>query len=158
MTTVLAARLLQLPASLGACLAMAFLAGCGGESNKATAMGKVTYKGVPLAGGTITLCPATGACYPVRIKPDGTFIVSDIPIGRMGVAIDAGSVGYTPPGTPTPPGARAGHTGTTDPKFASKAPNVPVMSIPPKYKDPGISGLTWEIKGGKNAREFDLTD
>ncbi len=30
--------------------------------------------------------------------------------------------------------------------------------LPAKYKDPKTSGLTWEVKGGKNTKNFDLTN
>ena len=32
------------------------------------------------------------------------------------------------------------------------------VAIPARYKDPKTSGLKWDIKPGKNARDFDLTD
>ena len=32
------------------------------------------------------------------------------------------------------------------------------MDIPAKYKDPKTSGLTWDVKAGKNTKDFDLTD
>ena len=34
----------------------------------------------------------------------------------------------------------------------------PHVAIPPKYKDPKTSGLTWDVKGGRNTKDFDLTD
>ena len=129
-------------ASAAACLALTALVGCGGSSNgKATITGKVTYKHAPVAGGTLTLYPASGSPYPVGIKADGAFDVSDVPVGQMAVGIDTGSAPVAPP---------AGSTG-----LPASAPHV---GIPPRYKNPKTSGLTWEIKGGKNTKDFDLAD
>ena len=39
--------------------------------------------------------------------------------------------------------------------------NIPCLkrsTIPAKYKVAGTSGLTWDIKAGKNTKDFDLTD
>ena len=129
-------------ASAAACLALTALVGCGGSSNgKGTITGKVTYNHTPVGGGTLTLYSASGSPYPVGIKPDGTFDVSDVPVGQMGVAIDSGSAGVPAP---------AGSTG-----LPASAPHV---AIPPRYKDPRTSGFTWEIKAGQNSKDFELTD
>ena len=128
-------------ASAAACLALAGLIGCGGSaSDKATISGKVTYNGKPVTGGTLTLYSSTGAPYPVSIKEDGTFNVSGAPIGQMGVGIDTGPARVAPP---------AGSTAPQGP---------PHVDIPAKYKDPKTSGLTWDVKAGKNTKDFDLTD
>ncbi len=128
-------------ASAAACLALTALVGCGpgggGGSGKATISGKVTYQGAPVTGGTLTLYDDKGSPYPVGIKADGTFNVSDVPIGQMGVGIDTGSA--------APPASSAGG--------GQAAPHV---DIPPQYKNPQSSGLTWDIKAGKNTKNFDL--
>ncbi len=130
-------------ASSAAYLVLAGLMGCGGGSgsDKATVIGKVSYKGAPVTGGTLTLYSAEGAPYPVAIKADGTFNVSGVPVGQMGVAIDTGAAPAAPP---------AGSSGGQAPP--------PHVDLPKKYKDPKSSGLTWDIKGGKNTKDFDLTD
>jgi hypothetical protein len=131
---------LRFLACAGACLTLAALTGCGGDSSKATISGKVTYRGAPLTGGILTLYPASGTAYPVPLNADGTFKVSGAPVGTMGVGI----------ATELDPAIPAG-----------SLPSIPVkpVAIPPKYKDPKTSGLTWEIKGGRNApKDFDLTD
>ena len=132
---------MRLPASAAACMALAVLAGCGGDGGKATISGKVSYKGAPVTGGTLTLYPASGPPYPLTIKADGTFNVSGVPIGEMGVGIDTG----------LPPAAAP--AGSSMPQGLP-----PHVAIPPKYKDPKTSGLTWDVKGGGNTKDFDLTD
>ena len=154
MRMVRAARAVRSLASVGVCITMAALIGCGGDSGKATVAGKVTYNGAPLTAGTISLCPASASPIPIPIKTDGTFVASDVPVGPMTVAIASGPEGYRPAGGPLPPGApvTAGSTG------ASQGPTPPVVNIPAKYADPKTSGLTWEVKGGKNTKNFDLTN
>ena len=33
-----------------------------------------------------------------------------------------------------------------------------MVAIPPKYKNPDTSGLTWDVKPGSNNKSFDLAD
>ena len=137
MTAVRTARAL---AMVGASLALTALFGCGGDSNKATLSGKVTYKGAPVPGGTLTLYPESGPAYPISLHADGTFSVSDVPVGPMGVGIDTGG-----------PAAAA----SAGPGMSNLPPHV---DVPLKYKDPKTSHLTWDVKGGHNTKEFDLSD
>ena len=45
------------------------------------------------------------------------------------------------------------------PKDTSRKYTMPQkVTIPAKYKVAGTSGLTWDIKAGKNTKDFDLTD
>ena len=129
-------------ASAAACFALAGLIGCGGGggSDKATISGKVTYNDKPVTGGTLTLYSSTGAPYPVNIKEDGTFNVS----GDTHRA-DGGGNRHRPRAVAPPAGSTA-------------APAPPHVVLPAKYKDPKTSGLTWEVKGGKNTKNFDLTN
>ena len=138
MCTVRAVRVWRSLAAVGAGLAMTALLGCGGgDSSKATVSGKIAYKGVPLTSGTLSLYPASVSAFPIAIKADGTFNASGVPVGMMGVGIATEA--------PTPP---PGETSVP----------VKVVAVPLRYKNPQTSGLTWEIKGGKNPRDFDLTD
>ena len=143
--------------ALGACLILGVLVGCG-DGNKATVSGKVTYKGAPVTGGTLTLYPSSGTPYPVNINANGAFNVSDVPVGQMGVAVSTDNVPTTQ-GYQMPPGV-------TPPKDMAtpEAPKIDMSNqekkviIPAKYRDPKTSGFTWDVKGGKNTRDFDLTD
>jgi hypothetical protein len=143
---------------------VALFAGCGGghSINQGSVSGKITYKGAPVTGGTITFFPTSGTgSAPVTIKPDGTYSSTDVPMGDMGVSIETESVkglggggpaynipkGMKPPsGTPQP----------EQPKIQGGA-NMPVyVQIPQKYVNPKTSGLTCTIKPGKNVCDFDL--
>jgi len=126
-------RMMRSLASAAVCLALAVLVGCGGGgSTKATIRGKVAYKGAPVTGGTLTLYSASGSPYPLSIKPDGTFSVSDVPVGDMRVGIDT----WNEPVAKVSPGGYSGGGG------GQGLP--PHMDIPLKYRDPRFSGLKCE--------------
>jgi hypothetical protein len=155
MHIVRAVRVMRSLAFIGACFGLTFLMGCGGgDAKKATISGKVTYKGAPLAGGTLKLVPTSGgSSYPVYIKPDGAFQVTDAPVGNMQVAIEStgSGTGATTDSTKMAPPAGGGRP------VATPAPsNGPV--IPARYNNPKTSGLTWDVKAGRNSEKtFDLT-
>jgi hypothetical protein len=157
MNTVRVTRRLRSLAAVGACFALAALVGCGGDSTKASLKGKVTHNGAPVTGGTITLHPASGAPFPITIKPDGSFEVGDAPVGPMKVTVETDSVSTTT-GYNMPPGM-------TFPKD-TKMPEMPKQDttnqpkkvvIAAKYKSADTSGLTWDTKTEKN-KTFDLPD
>jgi hypothetical protein len=138
-------------------LCLALVAGCTGGS-KGTLSGSVKSKGQTVTGGTINLVPSGGGtAVVITIKPDGTFASTDIPKGSYKVAIETESIKHTqqpgynmggrkpPPGTPEPPKFDMGD----QPKY---------VQINPKYANANNSGLTLDITGGKQTKEFDLTD
>ncbi len=132
-------------AAVAVAAALAALAGCQ-DSTKSTVSGKVTYKGAPVTGGMITLKPktASGAAPSFQIKPDGTFIGTDIPPGDYDVAVTTDTVPTGPPaggtGSPVPTGA----------EFGKK------VNIPANFKDPTTSKITWTVKSGKQDLSIDL--
>ena len=152
-----AASAARFVAALTVFLCLTALTGCG-DSSKAAVSGKVTYKGAPVTGGTLTLYPTSGTPFPVNINANGTFNASDAPIGQMGVSISTDNVvsfqGYQmPPGVQPPKDVNSPAQPNID---TSNAPKK--VEIPAKYKDPKTSGLTWDVKGGKQSKDFELTD
>jgi hypothetical protein len=144
-------------------LCLALVAGCTG-GGKGTVSGSVKYKGQPVTGGTMHLTPSGGGtAVVITIKPDGTFVSTDIPKGNYKVAIETESLnpknpnhtkqpGYNmPQGAKPPPGA------PEPPKF-DMGDQPKYVQIPPKYATANSSGLTWDITGGKQTKEFDLPD
>ena len=103
MNRVFAARGVRAAACVGLCVLLAGLAGCGG-GDKASVAGKVTYKGAPLTGGTLTLYSDSGSPYPIYIKPDGSFAADQTPIGSMKVAVETDSVPSEQASFKPPPG------------------------------------------------------
>jgi hemoglobin len=57
----------------------------------ASVSGKVTFKGLPLPGGTITYYSG-GAAYSAKIEADGTYKVVDLPSAEYRVSIDSAKV------------------------------------------------------------------
>jgi hypothetical protein len=149
---------------LGLPLALLLLSGCSGTSKNSTVSGKVTYKGQPVTGGTLTLHPTDGkggSFPPIPIKPDGTFMTTDVPAGSWQVAIETESIKGMPTGgyNAKPPQGQKPPDGA-----APKMPEIDTsgqpkyVQIPKKYSDPKTSNLTWDIVKGKNDKTFELTD
>src|SRR4051812_83435 len=70
---------------------LVFALGCGGGNPNAPAKvsGKVDYNGKPVTLGTVKLVPKGGGPgYAAAIKPDASYMASDLPVGEMTVAVD----------------------------------------------------------------------
>lgn len=130
-------------------LALLIAAGCGGGGDLdygplGTLSGKVTSGGNPIAEGTIVLeKEGGGGSGGAEIQSDGTFTVTDkiggIPAGTYKVAFFPPTV-EVDEGPNSPPS-----TGFKD-----------MPNLPEKYRTFDTSGLTVEIKEGKNTHDFDL--
>lgn len=140
---------------------VAGLSGCGGKK-KAKVSGKVTYKGNPVTGGTLTLYPSAEkqAPIPIQIQANGQFITTDVPPGSYKVAISTESVKLTaPPSLPRgaqmkPPAGVKIPEGAG--QYGQDTSGMKYVQIPPKYAKPETSGLTWDIKGGSQEKDFPL--
>ncbi len=146
-------RRIRFLAAVAAGLLPAALAGCV-DDRKAVVTGHVSYHSAPVTGGNILLyTEGNSAPFPVYIKADGSFNVSDAPTGLMRVAIETDSApAADAPLPPQPPGV------APDPGRIDAGDMPKKVPIPAKYKDPSSSGLTWEIKPGRNVRDFPLID
>ena len=130
-----------------ASLALAAASGCG--PSNASVSGTVTFNNQPLPSGTITFSSDVGS-KPVKAAPivDGKYTITDFPTGLAKV-----SVVTTPPpsgGGAPPPGVNA----IPVPSAAAPGKYVP---IPQRYSTPDKSGLTYEVKGGEQTKDFPLT-
>ena len=140
-------------AAVAAGLLPAVLTGCV-DDGKAVVTGHVIYHNAPVTGGNVLLyAEGNSAPFPIYIKADGSFNVSDTPTGPMRVAIETDSV--PAPGDNLPPQPPGGPPSSGQINAGDMPKKIP---IPPKYKDPLSSGLTWEIKRGRNNRDFTLAD
>ena len=135
----------------GAWLAAGLLlvaAGCGSGPAPLTAVrGKVSYRGVLLTTGTIVFTPdaargCRGEIAFADIQPDGTY---DLKTGASYGAVPGWhriTVCALLPATAAPPGP-------------SRA--IPVSLLPPRYRDPQLSGLSCEVKADQmNRIDFQL--
>jgi hypothetical protein len=139
------------PHKIGVCLLLGLLLGSSGcdpgLEPLAPVKGRVFYQGVPLHTGTIVFTPdaARGGSGPMsqaEIRSDGTFVLqaADKPgavVGWHRVTIVAVDV----------PLRSGGETQFT----------IPRSLLPDKYRDPDSSGLSCEVKAGReNAIDFNL--
>jgi len=130
------------------------MAGCGGSSSGTAAVsGRVTYKGKPVANANVSFTPAEGASRAATGLTDangrftlGTFSTSD---GALPGNYRIGVIARGPDRPPKP-----GETGSGMP--GEMMPGDP--TIPTKYFAPNTSGLTHEVKRGRNHVELDLKD
>jgi hypothetical protein len=129
-------------------LVIALASGCGsGKDSFALVRGKVFYKGMPVHTGTIVFAPdvlrgAMGPLARAEIQADGSYTLQ-----TQGV-----------------PGAIPGwHRVTVLSLEASRRSDPdgdfmpPRSVVPEKYRDPELSGLSCEVRGGQeNCIDFDL--
>ena len=143
-----------------------FASGCslGGGSEVS---GTVTYKGSALPGGSIVFKAADGKEYGGAIGKDGKYFVDKIPTGSM-------KVYFNMPAPSTATGAQNVPKGMEEDmkKKMKPPPGVPaeamkaygdkdqnkVPEIPAKYKNADTSGLTYDVKSGKNTYDVPLSD
>lgn len=128
------------------------LIGCGGGGPKDAAnsvKGKITVKGSPCAGGTITFHGDKQSKDSPIIA--GTYQVDNPPLGMVKVSVKTLSLG----------GAPAQGKKLTTPDVKDKAPSLleaggGEATPNKKYESPETSGLTYEVKAGKQNKDFDL--
>jgi hypothetical protein len=131
------------------------LAGCG-RSSQATVTGKVTYKGQPVKGGDIALIPDTGGIVRSTIEPDGSYTITKAPLGSAKVTVDTKALRPVSPKAMKGPYANAKAPQEVLPKSAKGGDASHYVAIPPRYADPEKSGLSVEVKNGKNEQNIDL--
>jgi hypothetical protein len=123
------------------------VSGCG--ASKTVVSGKVSYKGKPLAMGTICIVGANGIAVPAAINPDGTYRIE-------GVALGMAKIGVSNLKPTTPQMAAHARKGRT-PANAPPPPDIANwFEIPEKYADPKTSDLTVELTGGEIVHNLDL--
>ncbi|MGE0755692.1 MAG: hypothetical protein AB7O38_01665 [Pirellulaceae bacterium] len=130
------------------CLIVA--AGCGSTGDHpptAPVHGKVSYKGQPLKGGTVSFQPQGQPGNPALgdIQPDGTYSLTTYEkddgavLGKHAVTV-----------TVFPGQGGAEEMGLPGTEAMAKSP------IPTKYSDVSTSGLSFEVKDETNTADFDL--
>jgi hypothetical protein len=158
-------------------LALAALLGAAGCQSYGDVTGKVTYKGQPLKGGSVTFTTPGKGSVSAPIGEDGSYTASHVPAGDAKIAVETKSVG---PPAPTSVGGMAIGSGRgpmvkgppkmTAPKDSDlpKDAHAPMSTAPPKvdYKryvkipeqfgDPEQSGLTLKVTGGPQTHNIDL--
>jgi hypothetical protein len=127
---------------LPALFTAALLAGCGAGGDKpASVSGHVTFNGKPVTSGTVTLVGPDGkASDPGTVKPDGTYSIAKSPAGKVKVGFD----------NPPPPPV-VNQPGVVNPEAQEQAETAARYTPTPlAYSNPDQSGVTLDIKAGKN--------
>jgi hypothetical protein len=101
-----------------------------------TVVGKVTYKGQPLAAGMVLFVPERDKSkgYSGAIQADGTYRVQKVPVGESRVMIE------------------------TDPPARPLKDSKKYIPAPPKYADLKATPLRLEVKPGEQEHDIKLTD
>jgi len=142
-------RLVLLPA-----LILALSIGCAKNANRSAELsGKVTYKGQPVTGGSMTLFVGEGG-YPVGISPDGSYSANQLPEGEATATVTTDALS---PNKPKYGGGKAGG-GMSPPPEGKGGPTGTYVKIPDKYKFKDKSDLKVTLKAGKQQKDFELKD
>jgi len=127
------------------------LAGCpAGGDRPASVTGHVTYNGKPVTSGTVVFVGEDGkSSYPGPVQPDGSYSIAQAPVGKVRLSFD---------NPPPPRTAAAGQKPpANDPEVQEEAKAASLyVATPPKYKDPDKSGITFELKRGRNGCDIPL--
>jgi len=144
-------RLRQTAVAAVVLVALAGFAGCDSTTSNFL-QGSVTLEGKPVTG-NLTLISANGKEIQAAIGPDGNYYVPDPPIGQAKFTIKP-----VPGGAVFTPGAVNKDTEKfkTGLEAKDKAMAMPV-SPPAKYGSADSSGLSFDIKAGKNKFDMPLT-
>ncbi len=131
--------------------------GCGGSSS-ATITGKVYYNDAPLKGGNVSFMTKDQKVIRLsEISEDGGYTIEKMPTGEALITVDTSGLkppaqkmpaNKPPPGKEPPPGYKP-------PDFEERAKRY--VPIPDRYSDPKQSGLTYQVKGGKQQFDIKLT-
>jgi hypothetical protein len=140
------------PVALLVLAATVAVAGCGGSRLGTVPLsGRITYKGEPLIGGTVTFHPVDAAqCRPATasIQPDGSFVAATLENDR-GIMPGEYRVSVVLLKTPL---------FDVSPAQAAAAAKTN-MVLPPRYADPATSGLSVTVEpGGTETYDIDLSE
>lgn len=137
------------------------LLGCGGgkpQRTPASVKGVVRYKGKPITGGTIRLVSKEngGSAFAMGpINGDGTFRVSNAPLGSVKVVVDTSTARFDV--RPMIEKAKAQGAPIEESKMnLPQGPPIKYMEIDGKYSDPRKTTVEITIVEGENQRDIDL--
>jgi hypothetical protein len=149
------------PGAVLALLLSLCLAGC---SSKGTVSGKVTYKGEALRQGVVLFLAADGWTGSALISEDGTYRIANLTPGSFKLAVET-SADLAPSGRQTkgPPGGKwRPPKDAAVPKEVEEAVRQPLQQVsapprlPAKYTKAETSGLTCQVKPGRQNHDIDL--
>jgi hypothetical protein len=133
-------------------------AGC---SSRGTISGKVTINDQPVHRGTITFYTLDKSwASAASIGEDGSYTIAKVPLGPVKISVVSAErnprlgAKFKARSTLAPGEANAEDV---PPKFRNRFnPEASGPSVPKKYNDPETSGLTYEVKPGKQEHNIDI--
>jgi hypothetical protein len=139
-----------------ALLATLSLSGCGsGKGPRALVKGKVIFSKQPVRSGTVSFIGADGRQGSGVIKDDGTYEVTDAPVGDVTITVTVpekpmGRIAMPPPpsGMKMPPEMDPGK---------GAGPGTQVTPIPDRYKTLEKSTLKYTVQRGDQEHDIEMT-
>lgn len=113
-------------------LALALLAGCGG--NDSTLTGRVSHRGKPVTSGVVVVLNPDGSAAKGAIEPDGSYRVSGVGRGTVKVAVLS----------PDPAGRAVKPAGS---RQRPTPPKPDWVRLPESVGNPGTSGIRFDVSG-----------
>ncbi|QJX00440.1 carboxypeptidase-like regulatory domain-containing protein [Frigoriglobus tundricola] len=130
---------------------VALLAG-GCASRTSTVGGTVTFRGRPVAGGSVVVYCADKQIARGIIGPDGTYTIPNVPSGTAIVTVQAPS--RVPEGLQLKQNLPPSYGGPIAPAVGTAG--APRVAIPPRYALPEESGLSVSVDRGQVTYDIDL--
>jgi hypothetical protein len=129
-------------------------AGCGSSSSSVS--GKVSYKGQPLRGGTISFFGDKDWTASSHLSEEGAYSIANVPPGQVRIAVETKTARPpTPPrgAMPKPPKDAPVPKGSM---YDTEGQAKRYVPIPDQYADKDRSGLTYDVKPGKHEHNIEL--
>ncbi len=126
------------------------VSGCGPRTS--TVVGTVTFRGQPVAGGSVVVYCADKQIARGIIGPDGTYAIPNVPPGTAVVTVQAPA--RAPVGLQLKQNLPPSQGGPIAP--AVGAAGAPRVAIPPRYALPEESGLSVAVDRGQVTYDIDL--
>jgi hypothetical protein len=151
-------------------LILVIAVGCSKSRTPCSVYGKVSYKGQPVTGGTISfhrVSEELSGSYGFPIKADGTYEGSSMPAEEYIVTVETESINKDRPIPTYSGGGQNKGIQANDyrekMKKMGKMPGVTeeqgtYVKIPAKYNEKDKSGLKVKLDNGKNKKDIDLAD
>ncbi|MGH7221696.1 MAG: carboxypeptidase-like regulatory domain-containing protein [Gemmataceae bacterium] len=117
--------------------------GCGKSKKGAKVSGTVKYQGQPLPSGSVTFFDAKKQIVGTATIKDGSYSMVDVPTGNVMISVTTPPSFKPDPKHPAPQGMKG-------------SPPPQSVPIPLQYGNPEKSGLSYEVKSGKQDHPIDL--
>jgi hypothetical protein len=140
----------------GVALACLVAAGCGGGTGDVT--GRVSYKGKPVASGSVVLIGSDGMPRYSHIRPDGTYRFAGVPAGEAKLGVNSPNPVPDPRKVALAGGAgQRGGRSQADPITSAPTSDPRLwFPIPRAVGDPATSHLGTAIRRGTNTHDIEL--